>query len=174
MIKRIIKNIKYKTCSFEKRAELLRKQGVKIGNNCEIYSNTSFGSEPYLIEIGNNVRITEGVTLTTHDGGMYVLRNMNKLPNADKFGKIKIGNNVHIGIRSIVMPGVTIGDNVVIGAGSVVTKDIPSNSVAVGIPCKVIETIDDYYKKNKDKVLYTKNKTVEEKRKILQEQYKND
>lgn len=55
---------------------------------------------------------------------------------------IKVGNNVWIGGGVNVMPGVTIGDNVVIGAGSVVTKDIKSNSVAVGSPCKVIKKIN--------------------------------
>ena len=78
---------------------------------------------------------------------MWVLRNMKKLENADYFGKIKIGNNVHIGMNVIVMPGVTIGDNVVIGCGAIVTKNIPSNSVAVGVPAKVIESIDEYYEK---------------------------
>ena len=52
---------------------------------------------------------------------------------------IKVGNNVWIGGNVCVMPGVTIGDNVVIGAGSVVNKDIPSNVVAVGNPCKVLK-----------------------------------
>lgn len=88
--------------------------------------------------------------------------------NADKFGKIKIGNNVHIGINSIIMPGVTIGDNVIIGCGSVVTKNIPSNSVAVGVPARVIETIEEYYKKNKDKCVYTKNLSSKEKKEYIE------
>ena len=54
---------------------------------------------------------------------------------------IEVGNNVWIGGNVVVLPGVTIGDNVVIGAGSIVTKDIPSNSVAVGNPCKVIKEL---------------------------------
>lgn len=54
---------------------------------------------------------------------------------------VKIGNNVWIGGSVTILPGVTIGDNVTIGAGSVVTRDIPSNSVAVGNPCKVIKHI---------------------------------
>lgn len=146
--------------------------GVKIGNECSIHKSASFGSEPYLIEIGDNVRITSNVQLTTHDGGLWVLRNNGKLPNSDKFGKIKIGNNVHIGINSIVLPGVTIGNNVIIGAGAVVSKDIPSNSVAVGVPAKVIESIDDYYEKIKDKVVYTKNMSSVEKRKYIENNFK--
>ncbi len=167
MLIRTIKNIIYKKCSYKKRAELLRKSGVKVGSNSEIYPSAIFGSEPYLIEMGNNVRITSGVKLITHDGGLWVLRNNNMLKNADKFGKIIIGNNVHIGMDSIIMPGVIIGDNVIIGCGTVVTKNIPSNSVAVGVPAKVIESIDEYYSKNKDKVVFTKNMTSEEKKEFI-------
>ena len=54
---------------------------------------------------------------------------------------VSIGDNVWIGGSVTILPGVTIGDNVTIGAGSVVTKDIPSNSIAVGNPCKVVKTI---------------------------------
>ena len=54
---------------------------------------------------------------------------------------VHIGRNCWIGAGAIIMPGITIGDNVVVGAGSVVTKDIPENSVAVGNPCKVIRKI---------------------------------
>ena len=68
---------------------------------------------------------------------------------------IKIGNNVWIGGNAIVMPGVTIGDNTIIGAGSVVTKDIPANVIAVGNPCKVVRAItaeDKLYWEAKKKV----------------------
>ena len=170
-IKRIFNFIKNKICSYEERAEMLRKMGVIIGKNSEIYSTVNFGSEPYLIKIGDNVRISSCVKFITHDGGMWVLRNNGKLKNADKFGKIKIGNNVHIGINVIIMPGVTIGDNCVIGCGAIVTKDIPSNSVAVGIPAKVIETIDEYYIKNKDKCVYTKDVDSNKKEEYLRKLY---
>ena len=167
-----LKRIQYRNCSYKKRAELLRKAGAVIGKNSEIYSTVSFGSEPYLIKIGDNVRITSGVNLITHDGGMWVVRNLGYNDEADLFGRITVGNNVHIGINSVIMPGVTIGDNVVIGVGAVVTKDIPSNSVAVGVPCKVIESIDEYYEKSKDKIIYTKNMTYEEKKKYVIENIK--
>lgn len=160
----IYQRIKFKICNYKIRADILRSLGVVIGENSEIYPSVNFGSEPYLIEIGNNVRITDNVKLTTHDGGIWVLRNNGKLKNADRFGKIVVGNNVHIGIDSIIMPGVHIGDNVIIGAGSIVTRDIPSNTVAVGVPCKPIETIDEYYKKIKDKVLISKNMNYQQKK----------
>lgn len=61
------------------------------------------------------------------------------------FGKIEIGDNVHIGWNTIIMPNVSIGNNCVIGAGAVVTKSIPDNSVAVGVPARVIESIDEKF-----------------------------
>ncbi len=87
---------------------------------------------------------------------MWVLRNMGLLDNADKFGTIEIGDNVNIGWNTIIMPNVKIGSNVVVGAGAIVTKDIPSNSIAAGIPARVIGSVEEYYSKNKNKVEYTK------------------
>lgn len=163
----IYQRIKFKICNYKTRADILRSLGVVIGENSEIYPSVNFGSEPYLIEIGNNVRITDNVKLTTYDGEIWALLNNGKLKNADRFGKIVVGNNVHIGIDSIIMPGVHIGDNVIIGAGSIVTRDIPSNTVAVGVPCKPIETIDEYYYKIKDKVLISKNMNYQQKKDFI-------
>jgi len=169
---KIIELIKYKTTSFQGRVKILRKQGINIGENCEIYSNVSFGSEPYLISIGDNVRITSGCKFITHDGGVWVLRNLKLLDNADLFGKITIGNNVHIGLNTIIMPNVTIGNNCIIGCGAIVTKDIPDNSIAVGVPARVIETIDEYYKKNKERCDFTKNMNQKEKKEYIINKYK--
>lgn len=145
-----------------------REKGAKIGEGCYIVSSVSFGSEPYLIEIGDNVRLTENVRLITHDGGVWVARHLNPdYSDADLFGRIKIGNNVHIGVNSIIMPGVTIGDNVIIGCGAVVTHDIKTNSVAVGVPARVIETVDEYIEKNKADFVNTKHCSKEEKKRIL-------
>jgi acetyltransferase-like isoleucine patch superfamily enzyme len=123
---------------------LARKAGVKVGEGCRLYSS-NFGSEPFLIEIGEHVTITAGVQFITHDGGVWVLRGLDsQFQKCDLFGKIVIGNNVFIGINSIIMPGVTIGDNCIIASGSVVTRSFESNSVIAGLPAKSIKSIEEY------------------------------
>lgn len=148
-----------------------RRDGVSIGKNCSFLGMPEWGSEPYLIKIGDNVRVTRGVKFITHDGGMYVLRNgwpgCEGIPNADKFGSISIGNNVFIGMNAVIMPGVTIGNNVVIGTGSIVTKNIPDNSVACGVPAKVIETIEEYREKSLPGIVLTNGMTDDEKKRFL-------
>jgi len=145
-----------------------RTKGAQIGKGSEIYPTAILGSEPYLIRIGENVRITNGVRFITHDGGAWVLRNLKQeYQNIDIIQPIKIGNNVHVGINAVIMPGVNIGSNCIIGCGAIVTKDIPDNSIAVGIPAKVIETIAEYEQKHKDDFLYTKNMPADEKRRYL-------
>ena len=90
------------------------------------------------VEFGDNVFIAPNCGFYTAGHPLdYKTRNK----GLEYAKPIKVGNNVWIGGNVIVLPGVTIGDNVVIGAGSVVNKDIPSNSVAVGNPCKVIKEI---------------------------------
>lgn len=154
------------------RAELIKENfDISMGDGCEVFDGVSFGSEPYLIEIGNNVRITKGVNFITHDGGVWVLRNTGIAPDSDIFGKIKIGNNVHIGINAVIMPGVSIGDNVIIGVGAIVTKDVSSNTIVAGIPAIKIKTIDDYYEKNKSKIDYTKSMDAVEKKAYLVKKY---
>ena len=171
MIKKIMKKIVWNIITDKKRIEILRKRGVKIGDKTYIEKNVVFGSEPYLISIGDNVRITSNVKFITHDGGMWVARNLGILENADKFGKINIGNNVNIGWNVILMPGVNVGSNCIIGAGAIVTKDIPNNSVAAGVPARVISSINEYCEKNRDKVDFTKRMTAKEKRLYLEKKY---
>lgn len=95
--------------------------------------------------IGNKVSISSGVHIYTHDSSQYRRLNLIKDPTGGshiKRAPVKIGSNVQIGANSVIAPGVTIGDNVIIGALSFVNKDIPSNCVAVGTPCKVIKDYD--------------------------------
>lgn len=170
-MKKIIYRIMMKKIKPSKKTNLIKKMGVNIGKDCEIYQDVSFGSEPYLITIGNNVRITKGVSFVTHDGGVWTLRKMGLLEDADVFGRIIIGNNVHIGFNCIIMPGVTIGDNCVIGCGAVVTKDIPSNSIAVGVPARRIKSIYEYCEKSKNHCDFTKHMNKHEKKRYLIEKY---
>ena len=135
--------------SYETKRKFLIKQGAKIGKGTRLNNLTSdFGTEPYLVEVGENCLFAKDTYFVTHDGGVKVLNSLHKFEkNMDKIAPIKVGNNVYTGMRSMIMPGVIIGDNVIIGACSVVTHDIPSNSVAVGIPAKVICSLEEYYKR---------------------------
>ena len=171
-LKRMLDKMKRSMCGTQK---YYKKKGMVAGKRCEINKNFNIIAEPYLVKLGDDVRITSGVKFITHDGGIIVARRMQEciekyenIKQADIFGKIEVGNNVHIGVDVIVMPGVKIGDNVVIGAGALVTKDIPSNSVAVGVPAKVIKSIPEYVEGNLDKIIYTKSMSYEEKRKYIE------
>ena len=148
----------------------LRKQGIKIGKGCSIRKSVYFGSEPYLISIGDNVRITQNVKFITHDGGLWTLRHMGLLPKeAAKYGRISIGDNCNIGWNMLIMPNVQIGKNCVIGAGAVVTKSIPDGEIWAGVPAKKIETIEEYYEKVRFQTLPTNDLSDEEKRKYIRE-----
>lgn len=166
-MKDFIKKIKLFILPKNKYINYLRKEGAIIGEKCDIEKDVNFGSEPYLIKIGNHVRITSGCKLITHDGGVWIFRNNEESKNIDLFGKINIGNNVHIGMNSIIMPNVNVGNNVIIGCGAVVTKNIPDNSIAVGVPAKIIENVDEYYQKNKDRFYNTKNLKPNDKKEYL-------
>ena len=82
-----------------------------------------------------------------------------------------VGNNVYIGNNVIILPGVTIGNNVVIGTGTVVSKDIPDNSVAVGVPARVIKTADEYLEKIESQSLHLGHLKGQEKDKALMKYY---
>lgn len=130
-----------------KPVEYSRKLGVTIGEGCQILDNplTVFGSEPWLITIGNDVDITGGVRFICHEGGMWCARRVKpELKNYDLFRPIRIGNNVMVGTRTIIMPGITIGSNVIIAGCSVITKDVPDGAVVAGVPAKQISTVEKF------------------------------
>lgn len=131
--------------------------GVKFGKNVRITGIPSFGSEPYLITVGDDVTITHGVTFLNHDGGVALLRKRH--PDIELIKPITIGNNVFIGTHSIILPGVTIGNSVIIGSASVVTKNIPDNVVVAGVPARVIKSLGDYEEKVLKEAIYIKNRT---------------
>lgn len=155
----------------QKIAKVYKKMGMQLGDNCSIFRTASMGSEPYLVRLGNNVKIVDRVSFITHDGAVEVLRKLFNLPNIDLFGTITVGNNVFIGLGSTILPGVKIGNNVVVGAGSIVTSDIPDNSIFAGVPAKFIVSIHDYYDKVKPFFDETKNMTYLKKRNFLINKY---
>ena len=137
----------YAKRSAEAYCKWLRKKGVSIGDGTYIAKNASIDiTRPSLISIGCDCFLNQNVTLLSHDFVAGVFRRCGmKFLNSSGF--IRVGNNVRFGQNVMVLKGVTIGDNCFIGAGSIVTKDIPANSVAVGAPCRVVMTIEEYYQK---------------------------
>lgn len=153
MIRKLFKKLikLYYTSSSERYISYMRKKGVRIGEDTVAFYPrhiTIDVSRPELIEIGSHVFLHKNTTIMAHDWASwcFVEKYNDFIPS---HGKIKIGNNVWLGEHVTILKGVTIGDNVVVGYGSIVTKDIPANSVAVGIPAKVICSLDEYYEKRK-------------------------
>ena len=140
-----------------------RHLGIKIGDNCLI-STRNWSTEPYLVTIGNNVQITDGVSIHTHGGGNSIRW---KYPDFDVFGKVVIEDWAYIGSHSQIMPGVTIGEGALIAAGSVVTKSVAPHTVVAGNPARIICTTEEYYERNKKYNVGTKGLTKGEKTKIL-------
>lgn len=167
-IRNLLKMIKIRSMSARQYIGYLRTEGVIIGEGCNIHKSAKFGSEPWLIRLGNNVRITQGVNFITHDGGLWTLRKMNLIGSeCVKYGQIVVGDNCNISWNVTIMPNVHIGDNCVIAAGAVVTKDVPTGTVWGGIPAKQIETIEEYYRKCVDECVPTYSMSSTEKKRYL-------
>lgn len=144
-----MKSIKELLCRLrgEYSTEKLISMGMKVGKNFGRLNGVILDpSHCWLIEIGDDVTMAPRVHILCHDASTKTFLNYTKI------GRVNIGNRVFIGAESVVLPGVTIGDDVVIGANSTVTHDIPSNSVAVGSPAKVICTLDEYLEKEKERM----------------------
>lgn len=139
MIKRTIKEW-YRYLRGDADLVSLKKRGMQVGNNVSLQPHCMIDvSHCWLISIGNDVTIAPRVTILAHDasskkrsGGGYT-----------KIGLVRIGDRAFIGAGALILPGVTIGSDSIIGAGSVVTHDIPSDSIAVGVPARVVSTIRD-------------------------------
>lgn len=146
LIKRIVKQEKYNSATY---INFLRKRGIAIGDNCDIFSPVTTYIDcqnPHMIKIGNNVKIAEGSKLLTHDFSWCVSSNIDGLITGS-VGEIEIGNNVFIGMNSIITSNVKIGNNVIIGAGSIVTKNCEDGFVYAGVPAKKLMTIQEYHER---------------------------
>ncbi len=144
LIKRVLRGFNYARSLIMDPASYGRSLGVRIGEGCRIYIR-HWGSEPFLITVGDRVTIASGTRIITHDGSTWLVRD--ERGRRYKYAPVTIGSDVFIGINCIILPGVTIGDRVIIGAGSIVTKSIPSNSVAAGSPARTLGTYDNYVQK---------------------------
>ncbi|MFA0560651.1 acyltransferase [Vibrio breoganii] len=139
-------------------------QGVTLGKNCNLNKNVSFGSEPYLITLGDNFYCSSKIQFITHDGAVNVLRNLYpELAQADLFGRITIGDNVFLGYNVTILPNSCVGNNVIIGAGSIVRGNLESGYVYAGAPVKKLMSIDEYKSKVESKLVMTKNLTAAQK-----------
>lgn len=171
--KRIFMKLRLWSASEYELPDLFKKfYGVKMGKNVRITGKVDWGTEPYLIEIGDNVNITQDVRFITH-GALHIFRK--EYPGINYYSKIKIGSNTIIGARTILLPGVTIGNNTIIGAGSVVAKDIPSNVIAAGNPARIITTIEKYKEKYLDRCIYVfEQDPVKRKKEIIEKMNKKE
>ena len=157
----------------ELRKKMLKEMFAEIGEGCYIEpplhtnfggKHCHFGKDIYAnfnltlvddthIYVGDNTMLGPNVVLATAGHPILPeLREQGYQYNAP----VHIGKNCWLGAGVIVLPGITVGDNVVIGAGSIVTKDIPSNVVAAGNPCRVLREVNDH-----DKEFYFKDKRIE-------------
>ncbi len=128
--------------------------GVKMNGNVTIYGSSykMFSAEPYLVTLGDNVYISLDALFLCHDGATLPFRK--DTPDLDIAARITVGNNVFIGMRACILPGVTIGDNCIVGACALVTKDVPDNTIVGGNPAKVLKNTSDYIAKAKQNSLH--------------------
>lgn len=134
--------------SSSKRVKYIYKHNVfaDCGKNL-FFQPRKLPADPKFIKFHDNVVVAADVTFVCHDVMYLMYRNMKKRPMIQHIDCIEVMDNVFIGLGAIIMPGVKIGPNAVIAAGSVVTKDVPENSVVGGNPAKVIGEFDALVKK---------------------------
>ncbi len=119
-------------------------KGLKVGKNVRFVEVPQFGTEPFLIEIGDGAIFSNNVRFVNHDGGQNALHFFEKYKDVRTFGRIKIGKECLLGVDTLIMPGVEMGDNCVLGAGSILTVSTPPGTVWAGVPARYICTIEEY------------------------------
>ena len=177
ILKKLINHLLKRTHStYNDSIASLQQKGAQIGKNVAFIPPISpviFSSEPYLIK--DNTTISFEVVFITHDAATRVIRHLpNGNPETVIYGAIEVGKNCFIGARTTILPNVKIGDNTIIGACSLVNRNIPSNVVAAGNPCKVICTLDEYQEKHKKDFLYMVSLPYEEKKEYLTKHFKKN
>lgn len=140
LFKRLIKKFSSKI----KGPEVNLYQGLNIGHGTHWSIANLDGLVPQLISIGKNCRITPRVMILTHDASFF------NHTGRYRVAPVKIGDRVYIGYGAIIMPGVTIGEDAIVGAGAVVTRDVPSNTVVVGVPARVLCSTRELIERERD------------------------
>jgi acetyltransferase-like isoleucine patch superfamily enzyme len=127
-----------------------RSRGVEIGEGVEIFGANlfTFGSEPYLVSIGNQVTISHNVDFVTHDGGLRIARD--KYPNAYLYGRIQVADRCFLGAHCILLTG-----------------EIPSGVVAIGVPAKPVKSVEEYIQEKRHLWIDTRGLTLDAKRELL-------
>ena len=138
----------YLMINSDKRNNYIRKHNIfnQMGENV-FFQPRVLPSDPKLIKFHNNFIVTSNVTFVTHDVFDMGINNIVENKQIPLLKPIEVLDNVFIGCNSTIMCGATIGPNAVIAAGSVVTKDVPPNSVVAGNPAKVLKTFDEFVQK---------------------------
>ncbi len=130
------------------RLKKLISQGLKVGKNVYIMEDVNFDSNyPFLIEIGNNCRISKDVRILAHDATTF------RTLGITRVAPVRILDGSFIGERTIILPGVTIGPDAMIAAGSVVNRDIGENKIAAGNPARPYGSYSDLIEKYRESVL---------------------
>lgn len=144
---------------------LRNKYHVDIGNNCIFWSPNHVNIDvqrPWMLHIGNDVRVTSGVTILCHDYSRSVFCDIEGMGNVGEAKTTWIGDNVFIGVNAIILMGTRIGNNSIVGAGAVASGSFPDGSVIAGNPAKVITTVEELYKKRKDDEVFAAKRMASE------------
>lgn len=129
----------------KKYLNTLIRRGLQLGNDTHIMDGVFLDpSHCFLISIGNHCTLAPNVRIMAHDASMKDRLGVTKV------ARVIIGDHCFIGDSAILLPGVAIGSNVIIGAGSVVTRDVPADSVAAGNPARVIASFDEFVKRHSE------------------------
>lgn len=123
------------------KTNFYRISGAKIGKNTMISLGAKVDTRRGSVIIGDNCLITHGVYILSHDGAAHVLDSSD-----DGSGFVEIGNNVFIGVNSVILRNVKIGNNAIIGAGSVVIDDVPEGTLYAGNPARFIKDVPKPYR----------------------------